>query len=400
MLKRTADLRNRTAAPATLAARGVDNRARGPVNTPIQRASTILYDDVTEYENRHAGFYDRVIYGLYGTETSFALAADVAALEGGSHTVVTASGTAAIALSLTSCVRAGDHVLVADCVYGSTRRFCDEILRRFGVEVEYFDPLEGALLRRRFRSNTVAVYLESPGSHTFEISDVPALAGIARKRGVLTLMDNSWATPLLFRPLDAGVDISLQSASKYFSGHSDVMLGTVTVRNAELYARIKDTVGRFGDHASPDDCYLVHRGLRTLDVRMRRHEANALQLIEWLQTRPEVMRILSPALPSDPGHAIWKRDYTGMSGLFGVVLQPQFEAVRQSLFAGLQWFRLGSSWGGFESLMVPAAPAPVRHHRPAPEDGFLVRIHAGLEDPADLIADLEAALTRAQRELG
>ncbi len=400
MLKRTADIRKTTAAPATLAAHGVDARVRGPVNTPVQRASTILYDDVTEYENRHAGFYDRVIYGLYGTETSFALAADVAALEGGGQTVVTASGTAAIALSLTSCVQAGDHILIADCVYGSTRRFCDEMLRRFGVEVEYFDPLDATQLQVRFRPNTVAVYLESPGSHTFEVSDVPALAAIARKRSVLTLMDNTWGTPLLFRPLDAGVDISIQSASKYFSGHSDVMLGTVTVRNPELYARIKDTVGRFGDHASPDDCYLVHRGLRTLDVRMRRHEANALELIEWLQKRPEVMRILSPALPTDPGHAIWKRDYAGMSGLFGVVLQPQFEAVRRSLFSGLKLFRLGSSWGGFESLMVPAAPAPVRHHRPAPDDGFLVRIHAGLEDPADLIADLDAALTRAQRELG
>ena len=400
MLKRTARIDENSAAPATLAARGVDGRVRGPVNTPVHRASTILYDDVIEYENRHAGFYDRVIYGLYGTENSFALAADVAALEGGGQTVITASGTAAIALSLTSCLRAGDHLLVADCVYGSTRRFCDEMLRRFGVEVEYFDPLAGTRLQSRFRPNTKALYLESPGSHTFEVSDVPALAAMAREHGALTLMDNTWATPLLFRPLAAGVDISIQSASKYFSGHSDVMLGTVTVRAPELYERVKDTVGRFGDHASPDDCYLVHRGLRTLDVRLRRHEANALKLIEWLQTRPEVMRILSPAVPTDPGHAIWKRDYSGMCGLFGVILQPQFQAVRRTLFSDLRVFRIGSSWGGFESLMVPAAPAPVRHHRPAPDDGFLIRIHAGLEDVSDMIADLAAALDRARRELG
>lgn len=399
MHKRSAAPSSRFTSPATLVARGVDGRARGPVNAPVQRASTILYDDVHEYENRHAGFYDRVIYGLYGTETSFALAADVAALEGGGHTVVTASGTAAIALSLTACVRAGDHVLIADCVYGATRRFCDEMLRKFGVEVEYFDPLAGSNIAARFRPNTVAMYLESPGSHTFEMTDVPALAALAKERGVLTLMDNTWATPLLFRPLDAGVDMSIQSATKYFSGHSDVMLGTVTVRDPELHARIKDTVGRFGNHASPDDCYLVHRGLRTLDVRMRRHEANALRLIEWLQTRPEVMRILCPALETDPGHALWKRDYTGMSGLFGVVLKPQLAGVRGALFSGLRLFGLGSSWGGFESLMVPAAPAPVRHHRPAPDDGFLVRIHAGLENVDDLIADLDAGLTRAQREI-
>lgn len=382
----------------TLAARGVVQREHGPVNVPVHRASTILYEDVSGYETRHGGFYDRVTYGLYGTETTFALAADVAALEGGQHAVITASGTSAIALSLTSCLRAGDHLLVADSVYGATRRFCDDVLVRFGVEVEYFDPLTSGI-DARFRSNTAAMYLESPGSHTFEVIDVPALTAMARARRIVTLMDNTWATPLFFRPLHAGVDISIQSASKYFSGHSDVVVGTISVAEEELYRRVKDTTARFGDHASPDDCYLVHRGLRTLDVRLRRHEANAMRLMEWLKGRPEVLRLLSPALEDDPGHELWKRDFSGASGLFGVVLRPEFYDVRESLLARLSVFKLGSSWGGYESLMVPAAPAPARTCRPAPSDGFLVRIHAGLEHVDDMIADLEQAFARANAAL-
>lgn len=381
----------------TLLVQGVEPRVDGPVNLAVQRASTILYSDVLEYERRHEGFYDRVIYGLYGTENAFALAADVAHLENGYRTVITASGTAAIALSLVACAKSGDHVLVADCVYGATRRFCDDMLSRFGVEVEYFDPLALDQLESRIRPTTAAMFLESPGSQTFEMSDVPALAAVARRHGVRTLIDNTWATPLFFRPLEHGVDVSIQSATKYFCGHSDVMLGAITVRDPTLHERIKDTVGRFGDHASADDCYLVQRGLRTLDVRLRRHQANALALIERLASRSDVLRVLYPALQSDPGHGIWRRDYGGASGLFGVVLRPEYFAVRKALFDGLQVFKIGSSWGGYESLMVPAAPAPVRRFRPAPTDGFLVRIHAGLEHVDDLAADLDAALDRAAR---
>jgi cystathionine beta-lyase len=384
----------------TLAARGVDTRSRGPVNVPVQRASTILYDDVDAYANRHAGFYDRVTYGLYGTDTAFALAADVAALEGGYRTVVTSSGTSAIALSLSAVVSAGEHLLVADTVYGSTRKFCEDVLRRFGVDAEYFDPVSIDDLAGRFRPNTRAVFLEAPGSHTFEMIDIPAAAELARSREVVTLMDNTWATPVFFRPLEAGVDISIHSATKYFSGHSDVMLGTVTTSDAALYARIKDTVGRYGCNASPDDCYLVHRGLRTLDVRLRRHWSTADRLIEWLRRRPEVVRILYPGLADDPGHALWRRDFQGASGLFGVVLRPEYADRRHALFDALRLFKLGSSWGGFESLMVPAAPAPVRDCRPAPDDGYLVRIHAGLEHPDDLIADLERAFATANGHAG
>lgn len=382
---------------ATVAARGVERRTRGPVNAPVQRASTILFDDVDTYASRHSGFYDRVTYGLYGTDTTFALAADVAALEGGLRTVVTSSGTSAIALALTSVLEAGDHLLVADTVYGSTRKFCDEVLSRFGVATEYFDPVDVDDLARRFRRHTRAVFLEAPGSHTFEMTDVPAASELAHRHGATVLMDNTWATPVFFRPLAHGVDLSIQSATKYFSGHSDVMLGTITAANPDLYARVKDSAGRFGSNASPDDCYLVHRGLRTLDVRLQRHAANAMRLIEWLCGRPEVVRILYPGLPTDPGHALWRRDFSGASGLFGVVLQHRFAAVRQALFGALRLFGLGSSWGGFESLMVPAAPPPVRVQRPAPHDGYLVRIHAGLEHHDDLIADLDAAFAYANR---
>lgn len=310
--------------------------------------------------------------------------------------VVTSSGTAAIALGLTTFVSHGDHVLVADTVYGATRRFCDESLGRFGVDVTYFDPLLGGDIRALFRDNTRAIYLESPGSQTFEVIDVPAVTRAARERGIVTLMDNTWATPIYFRPLEHGVDVSIESATKYLSGHSDVMLGTLTAASEDLYRRLKDTAGRWGNCAGPDECYLVHRGLRTLDVRLERHQRNARILIDWLLAQPQVERILYPALESDPGHALWKRDFRGASGLFGLVLREGLEASAPRLFDDLQHFRIGSSWGGFESLLVPAWPPPRRVHRQPPEARRLLRIHAGLEDPQDLCADLQAAFARLE----
>jgi cystathionine beta-lyase len=379
---------------ATLAASGPHAPARGPLNAPVVRASTIIYDSVDAYMNRHQGFYDDVIYGLYGTETTYALAEAVTALEGGYKSVITSSGTAAIALGLVAFAGAGDHVLVSDCVYRTTRKFCDGELARLGVQVSYFDPLATDALAAQFRKNTRAVFLESPGSLTFEVSDIPAIAELARSKGALTLIDNTWATPVLFRPLEHGIDVSIQSATKYFSGHSDVMLGTLAAGSREVYERLKEAAGRWGNCAGPDECYLVHRGLRTLDVRLSRHQANAARLIDWLRGQPEVRRVLYPALPDDPGHALWKRDYSGASGLFGIVLQSAGEEIPRALFEGLELFKLGSSWGGYESLMVPAWPAPVRSCRPAPSGGHLLRIHAGLEDPADLIEDLSAAFQR------
>lgn len=376
---------------ATLAAGGLDPPTSGPINPAVQRASTILYPTVDEYMRRHDGFYDDVIYGLYGTETTYALASAVAALEGAHMTVVTSSGTAAIALGLSTFVSAGDHLLVADTVYGATRRFCEEVLKRYNVSVEYFDPLMGGDIVSLFTSRTRAIFMESPGSQTFEVMDVLAITAQARPRGIVTLIDNTWATPLLFRPLEHGVDVSIQSATKYLSGHSDVMLGTLSAVDESLYKRLKDTVGRWGNCAGPDECYLVHRGLRTLDVRLERHQRNALALIEWLLQRPEVERVLYPALPSDPGHTLWKRDFSGASGLFGVVLKPGLAVPAFRLCENRRHFRIGSSWGGYESLLVPAWPAPTRQFRSAPPPERLLRIHAGLEDPADLITDLDEA---------
>jgi cystathionine beta-lyase len=358
------------------------------------RASTIVYDSLDAYMKRHDGFYDDVIYGLYGTETTYALAEAVTALEGGYGCVITSSGTAAIAIGFASFLRAGDHALVCDSVYRSTRKFCEQTLSRLGVEVTYFDPLAADALGDLFRPNTRAVYLESPGSLTFEMSDVRRAAELARSHGAITLMDNTWATPVLFRPLEHGVDVSIESATKYLSGHSDVMLGTLAAGTREVYERLKETAGSWGNCAGPDECYLVHRGLRTLDVRLERHQRNAVQLIDWLRGQREVRRILYPALESDPGHALWKRDYRGASGLFGVVLDSGNQAAALALFDDRKLFKLGSSWGGYESLMVPAWPPPVRACRPAPQDGYLIRIHAGLEDPADLIEDLAAAFAR------
>lgn len=384
---------------ATLAASGPHTPKSGPLNTPVVRASTIIYDSVEAYMKRHDGFYDDVIYGLYGTETTYALAEAVNALEGGHMSVVTSSGTAAIAIGFASFLRSGDHALVSDCVYRSTRKFCEQTLSRLGVEVTYFDPLAMHRLAEIFRPNTRAVYLESPGSLTFEMSDIRQATQIARRRGAVTLMDNTWATPVLFRPIEHGVDVSIESATKYLSGHSDVMLGTLTAGTREVYERLKETAGSWGNCAGPDDCYLVHRGLRTLEVRLERHQRNAERLIEWLLRQPQVKRILYPAHESDAGHELWKRDYRGASGLFGVLLDRGAEKNASALFDGLELFKLGSSWGGYESLMVPAWPPPVRTCRPAPQDGYLIRVHAGLEDPADLIEDLAAAFGRLARAM-
>ncbi len=368
----------------------------GLLNPPVHRASTIIYEDVDAYMGRHNGLYDEVIYGLYGVETTFALGDAIAALENGAATVITPSGTSAIALGLSAFLSTGDHALVVDTVYGPTRRFCDEVLARFGVEVEYFDPLLGEGIARRFRENTRVLYMESPGSLTFEMIDVRAMCAAAAKREIVTMLDNTWATPLFCRPIELGVDVSLISATKYLSGHSDAMIGALTARTQDLYRRLKDWTARWGARAGPDECYLVHRGIRTLDVRMERHQKNAEALIQFLRQRPEVRGVLYPALPDDAGYPLWRRDCTGASGLFGLVLDPVSAEGARQFFNGLKVFSLGSSWGGYESLLVPASPAPTRTQRVAP-DGYLVRVHAGLEDVSDLIIDLEHAFQRLAR---
>ena len=368
----------------------------GTVNLPVYRASTILSPDIESYLRRFddGRAYEAITYGANGTHNARALAETVAALEGGRRTVVTASGLSAITMTLCAFASAGDHVLVTDSVYGPTRRFCDEVLARYGVETTYYDPGIGADIRRLFRGNTRLVFLEAPGSLTFEMQDVPAIAGAARESGILSAMDNTWATPLFFKPLAHGVDISIQAGTKYLAGHSDLVIGLVTLADEAPYRRLADTVMAFGEVSGPDDCYLALRGLRTLSVRIRRQARSALALSTWLAEQPGVRRVLYPPLPGDPGHALWRRDFEGAASLFGVVLDTTDRDAVARMVDGLELFRIGSSWGGYESLVALYDTPLPRSAAPWAEAPFLMRLHIGLEDPEDLMADLDAGLRR------
>ena len=299
--------------------------------------------------------------------------------------------------TLAAFLRRDDHLLVADTVYGPTRVFCTEVLARYGVEVTFYDPLVGAGIAGLIRPGTRIVYLESPGSQTFEVQDVPAIAAAARAHGALVVLDNTWATPLHFRAFEHGVDVEIQALTKFVGGHSDLLLGAVTTRTEDLYRIARDGASTFGDCPAPDVCYEALRGLRTLAVRLRHHEASALRVAEWLARRPEVARVLHPALPEDPGHAIWKRDFRGSSSLFGVLLRTGSERAVSAMVDGLRLFKIGASFGGFESLIVPVRPE--RTARPWREPGFLLRLHVGLETVEDLIADLEAGFVRLETAL-
>jgi cystathionine beta-lyase len=359
----------------------------GAVNTPVYRASTILYPSLAALEANQQPY----TYGRRGTPSQRSFEETITALEGGARTVTVPSGLNAIALAILSVCSAGDHLLVSDSAYHPTRHFCDKTLKRFGVETSYYDPLIGAGIAELFRPNTKAVFCESPGSLSFEVQDIPAIAAVAHARGASVLMDNTWATPLFFNALAHGADLSIQAATKYVGGHADVMLGYVTA-NESHKARLADTHGNMGLYASGDDCFLALRGLRTMAVRLARHQETGLKLAHWLKARPEVTRVLHPALEGDPGHAIWKRDFSGASGLFGVELKPVSQDALATLIDGLKLFGIGWSWGGYESLIVPAKIH--RTARPFAADGPMIRIHAGLEDADDLIKDLEAGFAR------
>ena len=365
---------------------------QGVVNPPLYRASTILYPTMAAFEGRYERRYTSYAYGIHGTPTTLALADALAELSGGAHTLLFSSGLSAVTQTLTAFLRQGDHLLLADTVYGPTRAFCTEVLARFGVEVAFYDPLVGGNIARLIRPNTRVVYLESPGSQTFEVQDVSAIAAAARARGALAILDNTWATPLHFRAFEHGVDVEIQALTKYVAGHSDLLLGAATTRTEELYRVARDGASTFGDCAAPDLCYEALRGLRTLAVRLRHHEGSALRVAGWLARRPEVARVLHPALPADPGHAIWKRDFQGASSLFGVLLRTGSERAVAAMVDGLRLFKVGASFGGFESLIVPVRPE--RTARPWREPGFLLRLHVGLEAVEDLIADLDAGFAR------
>ena len=369
----------------------------GFVNPPVYHASTVLYSRAEDFLAHRA----RYQYGRRGTPTTEALELALQELEGSQCAGVSLvpSGLAAISSAFLAVVHAADHVLVTDSAYGPTRTFCDQILTRLGVTVSYYDPLIGAGIGELIRRNTRLVYLESPGSLSFEMQDIPAMAKIAHEKGALVLMDNTWATPLYFRPLDHGVDMVIQAGTIYIGGHSDVMLGTVSA-NAANVARLKNTVRHTGQCEGPDDVYLGLRGLRTLAIRLERHQKSGLAVARWLEQRPEVLRLLHPALPSHPGHAIWKRDFSGASGLFSMVLKPVQQKAYYAFLDSLELFGIGASWGGYESLAIPFDCTPLRtatHWQPG---GPTVRFHIGLEAVDDLVADLErgfAALAAVAR---
>ena len=364
------------------------DRFDGAVNVPVIRASTILFPDVESHEDRSDRFAG-VRYGRSGTTTRFALEETLAQLEGAARVCAVGSGLAAIVVALLAFVRSGDHILVADNVYGPTRNFCGGRLLGMGVETEFYDPGIGAGIERLLRANTRLVYCESPGSLTFEMQDIPAIAAVAHARSIPVLADNTWATPYFFRPFDKGIDVSIHAATKYIVGHADVMMGTIGA-TAEHWRAIRQAASDYGYTASPDDCYLALRGLRTLGPRMQQQMAAALEVARWLAQRPEVARVLYPALEDDPGHGLWKRDLTGAASLFGVELKPYSDAAVKAAINSLHYFGHGSSWGGFESLVTYPKPQQLRTATPW-RSGPLLRLHIGLEDPADLMADLESA---------
>ncbi len=361
----------------------------GFVNPPVYRGSTVLFKTLESFEKRQ----QRYTYGRRGTPTSEALEAAIAGLEGGARTWLAPSGAAAIATALLIFTKAGDHILVADSVYQPTRKICDGALKRFGVETTYYDPTLGADIARLMRSNTTLVYTESPGSLTFQVQDIPAIAAAAHAGGALVAIDNTWASPLYFKPFAHGADISIQAGTKYIVGHADAMLGAITVTEA-LAQTLAAEAGGLGICAGTEEMFLGLRGFRTIDVRLERHWRSGLEVARWLEQRPEVQRIIHPALPSHPQHELWKRDFLGACGLFSVVLRPCPKSAVAAMIEGLELFGIGASWGGYESLVLPFDAAKARSVSAWQPEGPTVRLHIGLEDVADLKADLEAGFAR------
>jgi cystathionine beta-lyase len=378
--------------PATRLVRiGRDPDLTGPfVNPPVVHASTVLFDSVDEMVARRS----RYLYGRWGTPTLEAMEKAVSDLEGAAGTVLSPSGLAAISTALLSCLSAGDHLLLVDCAYYPTRHLADTVLKRLGIETTYFDPAIGAGIRDLFQEHTRAVYLEVPGSLTFEMQDLPAIAAVAHEGGATVLIDNTWATPLYYKPLKLGADIVIHAGTKYFGGHSDVMLGSASA-TAAAWPSLVQTQRLMGLSVGPDDAFLGLRGLRTLGVRLERQMKSALKVAGWLAGRPEVGRVFHPALPEDPGHALWKRDMTGASGLFSFSLAAWGDKEAKRLIDGLELFGIGASWGGYESLATLASQNMTRTVNPWRSGRPLIRLHIGLEDPDDLIADLKASFERA-----
>jgi cystathionine beta-lyase len=380
--RRTTSLKTET----TLVTGGRDPGAqKGFVNPPVVHGSTVLYSTADDLRV-HRGEYR---YGRHGTPTTKALQEAMMELEGPqcAGVGIAPSGLSAIATTLLAVLKAGDHLLMCDNVYQPSRKFCDGLLANYGIETSYFDPLIGADITSLFKANTRAVFVEAPGSQSLEMPDVPAIASAAHARGAMVIDDNTWATPLYHRSLEQGVDISIQAATKYIGGHSDIMFGTVSA-NASTWPSVRAAIRQLGICAGPDDVFLALRGLRTLSVRLAQHQRSALEMADWLSARPEVMRVLHPAIESDPGYNIWKRDFSGASGLFSIVLEPAPLQAVDALLNTVKLFGMGFSWGGFESLIVPFDCTTYRTATKWEPGGPTLRLHIGLENVEDLKADL------------
>lgn len=377
----------------TTAGRSPENNY-GIVNPPVYHASTILYPTLERMEAKKGR--QEVQYGRRGTPTTFALEDAVSAIEGAEGTILTSSGLAAVSLAMMTFTKAGDHILITDSVYGPARRFADEHLKRYGVEVDYYNPLIGSDIASLCKDNTSLIWLESPGSQTFEVQDIPAITAVAREKGITTVIDNTWAAGIYLKPLALGVDVSIHAGTKYFVGHSDAMLGTLSA-SGEFLKRIYDEYSIVGHSLGPDDAYLAMRGIRTLTTRLRQHMTNALKIAQWLEGRPEVLRVMHPALESDPGHELWKRDFTGACGLFGFVMELCSKKALAAMLDDMKLFGMGYSWGGYESLLIPTEPAHIRTATTWSPGGQTMRIHVGLEDTDDLIEDLEAGFARLKK---
>jgi len=372
---------------------GRDNQSVGrSVNLPIHQASTMLFNSLEEFEEAKNARYEKgtLYYGRYGNPSTFELENMMASLEQGAGCVSVSSGLTACVISLMAFCSAGDHVLVADTVYGPTRMFCENVLKNYGVDITYFDPLIGTDISQLILPKTSVIFLEAPGSGTFEIPDIPAIAKAATDAGVISIIDGTWATPLLCQPLVLGVDVVVHSGSKYISGHSDAMLGFIVTASQENYSKARKMSLAFGDRAGSNDVFLALRGLRTLAIRIRQHQDSTAKVIEWLESHPVVSCILHPAHPDCPGHEFWQRDFKGSAGLFSLELKPVAEEKVRKMINSLDLFSIGLSWGGYESLIVPVEPAPMRVATEWKERGPLVRLNIGLENTDSLIADLKS----------